>query len=223
MARAARVIVQSERLSNQVYQLLADELHHGGFEPGQRLVEKELALRFNVSRTPVREALVQLAREGLVVGNDRGYAAPFFTRTLVLQRLQVRRLLAPKVAELAALNADEKHLKAYERHLERARACHKANNVKGFNAAEMQIRGVYRSMCPNPLLVRCISLTDSQGDLARMKIHENPDNRAKTLADNERIFQALQRRDGAAAAAAVNETLKYIEDYYVENLPPDPS
>ena len=53
-------------IRDQVYQLLKNEICEGVYEPGYWLQEKELAQRLRVSRSPVREALLQLSRDGLV-------------------------------------------------------------------------------------------------------------------------------------------------------------
>ena len=54
-------------IRNQVYQILKDDICEGRFAPGQWLQENELAERLCVSRSPIREALRQLASDGLVV------------------------------------------------------------------------------------------------------------------------------------------------------------
>lgn len=54
-------------LSDDVVDRLRTGIVRGNFEPGQHLTEAMLAEAFGVSRGPVREALAQLAREGLVV------------------------------------------------------------------------------------------------------------------------------------------------------------
>lgn len=59
--------VISPTIKDQVYAILKAEICRGIFEDGQRLHENELATRLNVSRSPVREALRQLASDGLVL------------------------------------------------------------------------------------------------------------------------------------------------------------
>ena len=54
-------------IRGQVYELLKQEICDGHYQPGQWLQEKELAEQFSVSRSPVREALKQLAADGLVI------------------------------------------------------------------------------------------------------------------------------------------------------------
>ncbi|ABB06698.1 transcriptional regulator, GntR family [Burkholderia lata] len=53
-------------LSSKIYRLLFDEIIDGTLEPGQKLEEIALAERFNASRTPIREALRELAARGMV-------------------------------------------------------------------------------------------------------------------------------------------------------------
>jgi DNA-binding GntR family transcriptional regulator len=53
-------------IAHQIYKALAEQIINGEFAPGDKLEEKILAERFNASRTPVREALRELAAKGLV-------------------------------------------------------------------------------------------------------------------------------------------------------------
>lgn len=61
----------AETLTQRVIRLIQDDLGSGSFVPGQRLDETSLARRYGVSRTPVREALTQLAASGLIVRQPR--------------------------------------------------------------------------------------------------------------------------------------------------------
>lgn len=217
MARGARAVVPVERLSDQVYDLLRDDLKSGQFNPGQRLLEVELADKYKVSRTPVREALFQLSREGLLNGNERGYVMPTYTRADILHRLEVKRLLDPQVARHAAVDADPQQIKALTKAHAREKAAHAAGKVKAFNRANQEMRSIYRSMCKNDLLVRCLTLADDQFENARSRIHENPENRQSTIAHDERLVATIVARDPAATAAEMNAFLDFLEVYYAEH------
>ncbi|OVZ59146.1 hypothetical protein CDO44_13340 [Pigmentiphaga sp. NML080357] len=72
----------STSLTSQLTQSLRDELLNGTFKPGQQLRLNHLSQRFNVSLSPLREALSRLTAEGLVIAHDqRGYqVAPVSVR-----------------------------------------------------------------------------------------------------------------------------------------------
>ncbi len=112
MARAVRAVVQVERLSDQVYQLLRDDLKTGEFQPGQRLLEVELAERYRVSRTPIREALFQLSREGMLLDSDRGYVTPTYSRADLTPPPGGQTPAGSRVAEHVAREADASQIKA---------------------------------------------------------------------------------------------------------------
>jgi DNA-binding GntR family transcriptional regulator len=58
-------------LADEVRQQLEDQINGGQLLPGDALDERELAARFGVSRTPVREAITQLAAQGLITTAPR--------------------------------------------------------------------------------------------------------------------------------------------------------
>jgi DNA-binding GntR family transcriptional regulator len=86
--------------------VLGDEL-----APGTKLRQVELAEQLGISRTPVREALLRLSAEGLVEPlANRGFRVADLGLDAVLQRLEVRAMLEPRIAGLAAERRTERDL-----------------------------------------------------------------------------------------------------------------
>src|SRR3954470_6903906 len=73
-ASAAQSSGEARSLRDTVYQQLRDEILNGRISPRERLTEPKLGKAFDVSRTPVREALSRLLSDGLVERTDFGYA-----------------------------------------------------------------------------------------------------------------------------------------------------
>jgi len=85
------------------YERIRELVMSGEIVPGARLGQVELAERLGVSRTPVREALRRLSAEGLVeFSPNRGFRAADLGLDAVLRRLEVRLILEPGIARLAA-------------------------------------------------------------------------------------------------------------------------
>ena len=91
------------------YERIRDLVLSGELAPGARLGQVELAERFGISRTPVREALRRLAGEGLVDPlSNRGFRVADLGLEAVLRRLEVRTILEPGIARLAAERRSER-------------------------------------------------------------------------------------------------------------------
>lgn len=92
--------------SDMVYQVLREALMTGVIPPGQRLAEEHLARRFDVSRTPVREALFRLEAEGFAERIPRrGLVASQITPQEIIDVYVVRESMDGLAAELAAVHA----------------------------------------------------------------------------------------------------------------------
>jgi DNA-binding GntR family transcriptional regulator len=63
--------LRAESIADKVYLLMRQDIASGAFRPGQRIMEKVLAERLGISRTPIREALLRLEIEGVVVCTSR--------------------------------------------------------------------------------------------------------------------------------------------------------
>jgi DNA-binding GntR family transcriptional regulator len=89
-------------LRDSVYGSLKAMIITGQLPPGARVTENELAAKLNVSRTPVREALNRIERDGLVTGRPRqGYAVKEFDIKMFREAFEVRELLDGYATELA--------------------------------------------------------------------------------------------------------------------------
>jgi DNA-binding GntR family transcriptional regulator len=98
---ADRILTRS--VADLAYERIRGLVLSGELAPGTRLGQVELAERLGISRTPVREALRRLGGEGLVEGHShRGFRVADLGLDAVLRRLEVRAILEPGIAALAA-------------------------------------------------------------------------------------------------------------------------
>lgn len=89
-------------LGDQVAALLRQQLMRGRLRPGAKLVEREVAELLGVSRAPVRDALIQLEQEGLVVSRTNGRFVVELDERQFRELYQIRLVLETLAAELAA-------------------------------------------------------------------------------------------------------------------------
>lgn len=120
--------VRTSRLYEQIVQQIEDSILKGALKPGDQLpAERELAQQFGVSRTAIREAVKALREKGLVEAySGRGTFVRDGTSQAIRQSLdlmikigqqdgsphlaELRAILEPEIAALAAIRIDEQHL-----------------------------------------------------------------------------------------------------------------
>lgn len=95
---------------SSVVERLRHDITSGYFNPGERINEADVSLRYGVSRTPVREAIRQLERDGLViVQRYRGATVVKLDRRQVAELFETREAIEGMAARLAALRMDVAH------------------------------------------------------------------------------------------------------------------
>ncbi len=98
-------------LSGQAYDLIKRDIITCAFEPGQQIIQKQLAERYALGTTPVREALQRLAQEGFVQPIPRfGYTVRYVALSDVHEIYELRLILEPAAARLAASRASTEQL-----------------------------------------------------------------------------------------------------------------
>lgn len=93
------------------YHLILDAIDMGVFKPGDRLVESDLAERFGVSRTPIREALQRLETQSLLERDGRSLIVASLTHSQMAELYVVRRELEGLAARLAARHATNEEIR----------------------------------------------------------------------------------------------------------------
>lgn len=99
-------------LGEVVYEKLKQDILSGKFSPKDKLNENAIAELYKVSRTPVREALQKLAKEGLVVKKEDGYYVAYLTKEEILKvfeaRIALETYIASKVSSIKNLEKIKK-------------------------------------------------------------------------------------------------------------------
>ena len=123
-------------LRESIVKYLRDSILKGEYEPGQRIVESELAAHFNISRGPIREAIRQLEQEGLLeYSRNRGCKVKILSPDEAWEIYLLR-------SDLESLSVKTLDGKIGEEHLKSMR---KAINAMRFYVNEMDIVGLVES------------------------------------------------------------------------------
>lgn len=116
-------------LREQVYKTLKGTILEGKIQPKKRLIEEKLANEMGTSRTPVREAIQKLEKEGLIHKLPRGgYAVSIITDDDIDEVFGIRSVLEGYAGFLATSRATEDDFRALEKVVEKEEECLRDNN-----------------------------------------------------------------------------------------------
>ncbi len=207
----AEKITRAEELRLQ----LADEIVRGALPPGAPLDETDIARRFNVSRTPVREALRQLAASGLV--ETRAH------RGAVVARPSIGRLtgMFEAMAELEAICAglaaermtpvERQRLEAVHEEL---RVLSHAGNPERFHEVNERFHNTIYAGSQNAYIAEMTLATRVRVRPFRRAQFRNLGRLAKSHVEHDRVVVAIMRGDKAGAAAAMRAHIELVRDEY---------
>src|SRR5712692_6306310 len=221
-------IVRTSRLYEQIVQQVEESIHKGALKPGNQLPpERELAHQFGVSRTAVREAVKALREKGLVEAYPgRGTFVTDGTSHAIRQSLdrmirigqpegstylaEVREILEPEIAALAATRADAEDLTSMH---EAVSIMDKAKrDSDAFIEADLDFHLALAEAAANPLI---LSLIDSIVGLLReqrMRVFQVEGGPERGQFHHKRILEAIERHDPIAAREAMKAHLRQVRD-----------
>jgi DNA-binding GntR family transcriptional regulator len=193
----------------------------GRLDPGARLVEQDLARTLNLSRGPVREALRELSREGLVeLRPNRGATVTRITPDNVVEVYAIRNALGSLVLRVLLIDGPPapETLARLESLAARARAAAKRSQAAMIEA-DLAFQRALVEETGLPRLVRQFveSSAEIRTFVSRLRI-EYPD-RDRILEDHDRLIEALRRCDLAAAERTWRGRFRRSAQEFLSMLP----
>ena len=221
-------LVRTSRLYEQIVQQIEESIVKGELKAGDQLpAERELALRFGVSRTAVREAVKALREKGLVEAySGRGTFITDGTTHAVRQSLdlmvkigqpegsshlaEVRAILEPEIAALAASRIQESELATMRDAV--AIMDRSGQDPDSYIEADLDFHLALAEGAANPLI---LSLLDSIVGLLReqrLRIFRVPGGPDRGQIHHKRILDAVERHDAEEAREAMRAHLSQVKD-----------
>ena len=191
--------------SKDAYALILDAIDSGIYRPGARLVESELADRFGVSRTPIREALQRLETQSLLTRDGRSLIVASLGHAQMAELYAVRQELEGLAARLAAQHAAVEEIALLRDMVEQDRAL--LGDPQALARANRRFHHQIHLASHNRYLVQQLDLVyRSMALMARTSLAvagRGPD----ALAEHDAIVDAIAARDGNRAAEALKAHL----------------
>lgn len=191
------------RPQTDAYQLILAAIDNGVYRPGDRLVESELADRFGVSRTPIREALQRLETQSLLARDGRSLVVATLDHSQMAELYAVRAELEGLAARLAARHAAAEEVRVLRDLVQEDRKL--VHDPDALSRANRRFHKQIHLASHNRFLVQQLDLVHrSMALLATTSLAA--EGRGETaLAEHSAIVEAIASRDEDAAYEALRD------------------
>ena len=193
-------------LGQYVYENLKQAIVKGDMSPESRVVENRVADALGISRTPVREAIHKLEREGLLLQHPKG---GFFVTGLTLEDVEetfgIRSVLESYAARLAAINHQEDELDPLVKKINEYQLCLDQGKMDALLRLNTEFHDLLYTLSRSPRLIKMINDLRDQIYRYRQIILKMEEMARKSNEDHRSMLKLIRRRDADGVERLVRE------------------
>ncbi len=202
-----------------VYNQIRDAILSNKFAPGTVLVERKLSEMYHVSRSPVRYALRQLVREGLLTEEPgKGIVVPVYTLEDILGVYDLLEVLQVYALQVSLKNYDSVADKTLTQIMEETEKESESGDLIVRMEWDVKFHSFIIHSVHNRWLDKVFELLLNQKRRFDVTSFEDLEHGEKTTKQHEKIYQAILARDLEGAITAEREHSQYIKQYYINKL-----
>ena len=187
--------------TKDAYTLILEAIDEGMFKPGDRLVESDLADRFGVSRTPIREALQRLETQSLLARDGRSLIVASLDHNQLAELYVVRAELESLAANLAARHATDEEVAVLQDMVDEDRAL--VGDPEALSRANRRFHKQIHLASHNRYLVQQLDLVYRTMALMATTSLAAQGRSALAQSEHDAIVRGIEARDADAAGAAL--------------------
>ena len=203
-------------LSSTAYDYLLARLRNGTWSHEKKFAEAGIAAELGVSRVPVRQALLQLVAEGYLVSTARGYKVPQLSAKDIAHVFELRLLLEPRAAALAAQDITPAQIDQLDQAIAEAETGHAKDDLPRVFRAGVKFRETWLGAVGNTRLASTITRYADQVLLVRHATLQDLPRRRSVIAGFEELRHAFARHDVLGAQDAMLRFVLAAERDFME-------
>ena len=206
-------------LQNQAYERIKALLINGQLKFDEVYSANHFAEILGVSRTPIREALLQLTAEGFFVSlRGRGFQIKEFSEKEIRDFFEARKMIEAYVIEKLVDEVGEEDLKALDESLEQMINAHQESGPYGFLEADKSFHMNLIHRYENSLLESIMGNIRDFISILGQKALASPGRIQEVIQEHQEILEALHQKDKTATVRAIKDHLDATEKSLLENL-----
>lgn len=206
-------------LRERIYEEIVRMIVSGELPSGAALDEKALTEKLQVSRTPFREALGTLAKEGLIeIRPYRGFFVRSFSRKETEDLYELRKTLECFAVELAVPQMSDRHIARFETLLDEAVAALRNGDMKTYGARDRTFHETIAELSGNAALIETLGRLALQVQIGRTIANESLDFAERAARERDDILSAFRARDIKKAVALMHTHISDVQRAVLERF-----
>ena len=199
-------------IREKVYSTVRNDVLSGRIAPGERIVEARVAREINTSRTPVREALHMLEREGLLEAVPRvGYRVKTVDQDDMEELCEIRIINETLSAQWAIDRITPKELQTLEENLEEAEAEVRNGNPKAFVDYDATFHEILSRASGSKRLFELCQFLCRHMLRYRIESVHSEETALRAISGHKVILESIKSRDKDAVASAIRNHLEWVK------------
>lgn len=187
-------------LRSQVEKAISTAIVSGELEPGELLTVPTLATSFEVSATPVREALLELVQRGFVEPvRNKGFRVTAVSEQELTNLADIRMLIEPPSMGKLALSFDISELSIMREIAERIVEGARTSNLKFYLEGDMEFHSRLTAMLGNPILTDLVDNLRAKARLSNLKKMADSGHLTTSAAEHHELLDALEASNSELA------------------------
>ncbi len=214
-----KVMERHQTLREKILESIREAILRGQLKPGEKVAEPELAERFGISRTPIREAFRQLESEGyLTVIPRKGAVVAQLSERDIEEFYAIKSVLEGFAARMAALKMSEKEIEKLEAINEKLEQLARQGDVKTFFRVHSEFHELFIRAAGNDKLAELIDQLVMKFNRSRMASLSLPGRMEISVNEHRKIIDAFKARDSERADNLVKKTAAYGAQVLIQSL-----
>ena len=209
----------SQSLRESICEKIREEITYGKLSPGERLLEYKLVERFKTSRSPIREALCQLEREGLITfERNKGITVPKLSIEEVDEIYDLRILLESHAAHLSVERTEKNNVKYLKDLFRKMKTASKEYDLMSWIYNNTLFHNFFHENCGNKALDQILVNLKRRVHRYQYTIIRMPDHFKDYLEQHERILRGYEEKDAKTVERCVKLHIKTIKEVLISYL-----
>jgi DNA-binding GntR family transcriptional regulator len=212
-------IERHQTLREKILETIRDAILKGSLKPGERVSEPELAERFGISRTPIREAFRQLESEGyLEVIPRKGAVVASLSERDVVEFYAIKSILEGHAARIAAERMTDREIERLEAINTKLQQIAADGDIKSFFRVHNEFHELFIKASGNDKLVELISQLVLKFNRLRLASLAQPGRMEISVQEHRKIIEAFRRHDGDRADSLVRHTATIGAEVLIQSM-----